>query len=159
MSLLPKIMFALSSNGTFWPDVPFRYLLSQVTTSFDTLVCFIASTSRWILKPNPRSRVPWHLAIPSRSKLILCILRARCAVDQIGDLCARIRHQGQAGTSNYIPQHLQDVITCPWPWYLLLAYKSSNDQMKFYVKQTLQSAFECRQLILLTVKQYIFVMT
>ena len=27
-------------------------------------------------------------------------------------------------TSNYIPQYLWDVITCPCPWYLLLAHKS-----------------------------------
>ena len=26
----------------------------------------------------------------------------------------------RAGTSNYIPQYLWDVITCPGPWYLLL---------------------------------------
>ena len=31
----------------------------------------------------------------------------------------------RAGTNNYIPQILWDVITCPCPWYLLLAHKSS----------------------------------
>ena len=31
-----------------------------------------------------------------------------------------------AGTSNYAPQILWDVITCPCPWYLLLAHTSSN---------------------------------
>ena len=31
----------------------------------------------------------------------------------------------RVGTSNYIPQYLWDVITCPCPWYLHLAYKSS----------------------------------
>ena len=31
----------------------------------------------------------------------------------------------RARTSNYIPQILWDVITCPCPWYLLLAHKSS----------------------------------
>ena len=31
----------------------------------------------------------------------------------------------RVGTSNYIPQILWDVITCPCPWYLLLAHKSS----------------------------------
>ena len=30
----------------------------------------------------------------------------------------------RAGTSNYIPQYLWDVITCPCPWYLLLAQHS-----------------------------------
>ena len=30
----------------------------------------------------------------------------------------------RAGTSNYIPHLLWDVITCPRPWYLLLAYGS-----------------------------------
>ena len=30
----------------------------------------------------------------------------------------------RAGASNYIPQKLWDVITCPCPWYLLLAPKS-----------------------------------
>ena len=28
----------------------------------------------------------------------------------------------RAGTSNYIPRYLWDVITYPYPWYLLLAY-------------------------------------
>ena len=27
----------------------------------------------------------------------------------------------RAGTSNYIPQYLWDMITCPCPWYLFLA--------------------------------------
>ena len=31
----------------------------------------------------------------------------------------------RAGTSNYIPQILWDVITCPCPWYLPLAHTSS----------------------------------
>ena len=30
----------------------------------------------------------------------------------------------RAGKSNYIPHELWDVITCPWPWYLLLAQQS-----------------------------------
>ena len=30
----------------------------------------------------------------------------------------------RAGTSNYIPQHLWDVITCLCPWYLLLEHQS-----------------------------------
>ena len=32
----------------------------------------------------------------------------------------------RAGTSNYIPRILWDVITCPCPWYLLLAQHSWN---------------------------------
>ena len=35
------------------------------------------------------------------------------------DFCARSRYQG-AGKSNYIPQCLWDLITCPCPWYMLL---------------------------------------
>ena len=36
------------------------------------------------------------------------------------------QNQGsKVGTSNYIPQYLWDVITCPCPWYLLLAHKST----------------------------------
>ena len=31
----------------------------------------------------------------------------------------------RAGTSNYIPQYLWDVITCPCPWYFILVHKSS----------------------------------
>ena len=31
----------------------------------------------------------------------------------------------RAGTSNYIPYYLWDVITCHYPWYLLLAQHSS----------------------------------
>ena len=36
----------------------------------------------------------------------------------------------RAGTSNYTPQLLWDVITCTCPWYLLLARKSSNPPRK-----------------------------
>ena len=32
----------------------------------------------------------------------------------------------RAGTNNYISQYLRDVITCPCPWYLLLAHNSLN---------------------------------
>ena len=35
-------------------------------------------------------------------------------------------HQSsRAGTSNYTPRYLQAVVTCPRPWYLLLAHKPS----------------------------------
>ena len=32
------------------------------------------------------------------------------------------KHVSRAGTSNYIPQILWDVITCPCPWYLFLTH-------------------------------------
>ena len=32
-------------------------------------------------------------------------------------------YRSRAGTSNYIPQHLRDVITCPCPWYLLVTQR------------------------------------
>ena len=38
----------------------------------------------------------------------------------------RQKQVSRAGTSNYIPQYLWDVITCPCPWYLFLAQHSSN---------------------------------
>ena len=31
----------------------------------------------------------------------------------------------RVGTKNYIPQNMWDLITCPWPRYLLLAHQSS----------------------------------
>ena len=40
-----------------------------------------------------------------------------------GPVCPK--QVSRAGTSNYIPQILWDVITCPCPWHLLLAHKSS----------------------------------
>ena len=42
----------------------------------------------------------------------------------------------RAGTSNYIPQYLWDVITCPCPWYLLLAQHSSYIQTAKFVGPT-----------------------
>ena len=42
-----------------------------------------------------------------------------------GVLCQK--QVSRAGTSNYIPGILWDVITCPCPWYLLLAEYSSID--------------------------------
>ena len=35
----------------------------------------------------------------------------------------------RTGTSNYIPQILWDVITCPRPWYLLVAHRSPYRQL------------------------------
>ena len=48
-----------------------------------------------------------------------CLWRSRwsdhiCASKQV--------YVSRAGTSNYIPQYLWDVITCPYTWYLLLAH-------------------------------------
>ena len=43
-------------------------------------------------------------------------------------------------TNNYIPQFLWDVITCPWPWYLLPAqhywYDDNRLQMYFATIKT-----------------------
>ena len=42
------------------------------------------------------------------------------------------RHQvSSATTSNYIPQILWDVITCPCPWHLLLTHRSSHEKTIF----------------------------
>ena len=41
------------------------------------------------------------------------------------ECCARSRYVSRAGTSNYIPQKLWYVITCPCPWYLHLTQHSS----------------------------------
>ena len=37
------------------------------------------------------------------------------------------KQASRAGTSNYIPQYLWDVITCPCAWYMLLAQHSWFD--------------------------------
>ena len=42
-------------------------------------------------------------------------------------LCNLSWNNIRAGTSNYIPQYLWDVITCPCLWYLLQAQQSWND--------------------------------
>ena len=39
------------------------------------------------------------------------------------------KQASRAGTSNYIPQYLQDVITIPCPWYLLLAQHSWYEEL------------------------------
>ena len=44
-----------------------------------------------------------------------------------GVLCQK--HVSRTGTNNYIPHYLWDVITCPCPWYLLMAHS-------FYVAMT-----------------------
>ena len=45
-------------------------------------------------------------------------------INTFEDLCQK--QLSRAGTSNYLPQILWDVIICPRPWYLLLANMSSN---------------------------------
>ena len=50
----------------------------------------------------------------------------------------RVLYQKQvsrAWTSNYIPQYLWDVITCPCPWYLLLAQHSSYTRHTVHLKK------------------------
>ena len=47
--------------------------------------------------------------------------RAHYHVIVMGIVCQK--QISRAGTSNHIPQILWDVITCPCPWYLLLAHK------------------------------------
>ena len=48
----------------------------------------------------------------------------------------------RAGTCNCIPQYLWDVVTCPCPWYLLLAHKSTYEvtanRKPFFFKLQLQ---------------------
>ena len=43
-----------------------------------------------------------------------------------GVLCQK--QVSRAGTSNYIPQILWDVVTCSCPWYLLLGHRSLTDK-------------------------------
>ena len=51
--------------------------------------------------------------------------RAHYDVNVMQECCARQQQVSRAGTSKYIPVILWDVITCPCPWYLLLAQHSS----------------------------------
>ena len=39
--------------------------------------------------------------------------------------CIDFKRETRVGTSNYTPQILWDVFTCPCPWYLLLTHNSS----------------------------------
>ena len=43
----------------------------------------------------------------------------------------------RAGTSNYIPQILWDVITCPCLWYLLLTHRSTYLYHPMYIDSSL----------------------
>ena len=53
------------------------------------------------------------------------------------DACQK--QASRAGTSNYIPQILWDVITCPYPWYLLLPLTSSYIELDFCTIQRRQN--------------------
>ena len=52
----------------------------------------------------------------------------------------------RAGTSNYIPHILWDVITCPCPWYMLQAYLSSH---KLIDIPGWDHALQCRTIIII----------
>ena len=75
-----------------------------------------------------RASVAGVLLAPVRfGSVVVGVLResSSCAANWV------LVHQMQvsrAGTSNYIPQILWDVITSPCPWYLLLAHKYSIDK-------------------------------
>ena len=65
-----------------------------------------------------------HITATAEPTLWFIMSWCLSAARTYGGLWARNRYQG-AGTSNYIPQHVWDVITYPCPWYLLLAHKAS----------------------------------
>ena len=58
---------------------------------------------------------------------------AALAIITWGVLCQK--QVSRTGTSNYTPQILWDVITCPCPWYLLLTQYSSYDTWNHYTKR------------------------
>ena len=64
--------------------------------------------------------IPYYVTHTRRSTMLSTYL---CMAIQIWGLVCQ-RQVSRAGTSNYIPQILWDVITCPCPWYLLLTHKS-----------------------------------
>ena len=67
------------------------------------------------------TRTNWRLKTLMKKQKWLGVLLVACSI--WGPVCQK--QVSRAGSSNYIPQILWDVITCPYPWYLLLAHKSS----------------------------------
>ena len=58
-------------------------------------------------------------------------MNVHSAICSIWTILAGCQKQvARAGTSNYIPQILWDVMTCPCPWYLRLAHKSSTSLLQ-----------------------------
>ena len=128
----------------------FGYGLSQWDT---TLYCNVVS--HW-LSPYPEWSLLLIILRTGRENLtepyILIVIIAM-TIEEIGPLTAVLKcwpvvtqpleaydwgvfYQKQisrAEKNNYIPQYLWDVITCPCPWYLLLAHKSSYAPMDLVV--------------------------
>ena len=105
----------------------------QVFTSLVYFPCLLSTSLNCIINVVvyfPGLPPLWHawwisIIIP----LMYRTARWRLKVVSIGSLKhgSRMLHQKQlsrAGTSNYIPQQLRDVITCTCPWYLRLAQHS-----------------------------------
>ena len=108
------------------------YMLFTITTHFKMI------RSLYILlgwNGNPTKRwlvfVQYNMDLSNNPKVSLTIDVSTCAAvhwrSSVTNCSVNVRRQKQvssAGTSNYIPQILWDVITCSCPWYLLLAQHS-----------------------------------
>ena len=103
-----------------------------VSTCFDWILLKVLPLLWWILKfCKIRMARIWKLEAICISHWLFDM---SVTVKYIwGVLCQK--QVPRAGTSNYIPQILWDVITCPCPWYLLLAQHST------YETQTLSSLY------------------
>ena len=73
--------------------------------------------------------VRWHLHLSWRTKPTASPILVHRKYRKWGVFCQK--QVSRLGTSNYISQKLWDVITCPCPWYLLLAQQSWNVYVSF----------------------------
>ena len=71
---------------------------------------------------------------------LVLVLHMPVVAKKWGVLCQE--QVSKAGTSNYIPKYLGDVISCPWPWYLLLAQPSWNVSVYFALESDTLLSFK-----------------
>ena len=76
-----------------------------------------------IIWTNDDYRLLMHICV-TRPQAERTFVGCHCHLRTCVHASSRDRSASRAGTSNYIPQYLWDVITCPCPKYLLQVHKS-----------------------------------
>ena len=138
---------AWTNNSPICIRIYVRYLASTDNSRRNCGVHYQLSTRRWWTWPcrkiqmeydrqdiNAHAQYIWSPNPVVSMGFLNIIVRPRNYIHNWGVLLYQ-KQVSKAGTSNYILQHLRDVITCPCPWYmyLLLAQHSWVHVLLFFL--------------------------
>ena len=90
------------------------------------------------VRPNNRDHLPGLLV-----EVTIIVSSHRYWLDKEAEVVRSVVSKAgtsRAGTSNYTPQYLFVIITCPCPWYMLLTQHSLSSPSAAYMRQRIGSA-------------------